>query len=36
MHNKALKEEDKPADDYRHNIKYYPSSFLKEHGFTNS
>ncbi|KAA6394901.1 MAG: hypothetical protein EZS28_009570, partial [Streblomastix strix] len=31
---KAWKEEDKPADDYRHFIKHYLSPFLKEHGYT--
>ncbi|KAA6323240.1 MAG: hypothetical protein EZS28_054336, partial [Streblomastix strix] len=31
---KAWKEEDKPADDYRHFIKHYLSPFLKEYGYT--
>ncbi|KAA6397238.1 MAG: hypothetical protein EZS28_007236 [Streblomastix strix] len=33
-HYKAWKEEDKPADGYRHFIKYYLSPFLKERGYT--
>ncbi|KAA6359810.1 MAG: hypothetical protein EZS28_044663, partial [Streblomastix strix] len=33
-HYKYWKEEDKPADGYRHFIKYYQSPFLKEHGYT--
>ncbi|KAA6353348.1 MAG: hypothetical protein EZS28_051125, partial [Streblomastix strix] len=32
-HYKAWKEEDKPADGYRHFIKYYLSLFLKERGY---
>ncbi|KAA6398143.1 MAG: hypothetical protein EZS28_006328, partial [Streblomastix strix] len=33
-HYKAWKEEDKPADGYRHFIKHYLSPFLKERGYT--
>ncbi|KAA6398694.1 MAG: hypothetical protein EZS28_005774 [Streblomastix strix] len=33
-HYKSWKEEDKPADGYRHFIKYYLSPFLKERGYT--
>ncbi|KAA6384357.1 MAG: hypothetical protein EZS28_020117 [Streblomastix strix] len=33
-HYKAWKEEDKPADDYRHFIKKYLSPFLKKRGYT--
>ncbi|KAA6368263.1 MAG: hypothetical protein EZS28_036210 [Streblomastix strix] len=33
-HYKQWKEEDKPADGYRHFIKYYLSPFLKERGYT--
>ncbi|KAA6353342.1 MAG: hypothetical protein EZS28_051131 [Streblomastix strix] len=33
-HYKAWKEEDKPADGYRHFIKFYLSPFLKERGYT--
>ncbi|KAA6379475.1 MAG: hypothetical protein EZS28_024999 [Streblomastix strix] len=33
-HYKAWKEEDTPADGYRHFIKYYLSPFLKERGYT--
>ncbi|KAA6380646.1 MAG: hypothetical protein EZS28_023826 [Streblomastix strix] len=32
-HYKAWKEENKPADGYRHFIKYYLSPFLKERGY---
>ncbi|KAA6380555.1 MAG: hypothetical protein EZS28_023920 [Streblomastix strix] len=34
IHYKAWKEEDKPADSYRHFIKKYLSPFLKERGYT--
>ncbi|KAA6358684.1 MAG: hypothetical protein EZS28_045789, partial [Streblomastix strix] len=33
-HYKQWKEEDKPADGYRHFIKHYLSPFLKERGYT--
>ncbi|KAA6373429.1 MAG: hypothetical protein EZS28_031046 [Streblomastix strix] len=33
-HYKAWKDEDKPADGYRHFIKHYQSPFLKERGYT--
>ncbi|KAA6391407.1 MAG: hypothetical protein EZS28_013068 [Streblomastix strix] len=33
-HYKQWKEEDKPADGYRHFIKFYLSPFLKERGYT--
>ncbi|KAA6373042.1 MAG: hypothetical protein EZS28_031431, partial [Streblomastix strix] len=33
-HYKVWKEEDKPADSYRHFIKHYLSPFLKERGYT--
>ncbi|KAA6357408.1 MAG: hypothetical protein EZS28_047065, partial [Streblomastix strix] len=33
-HYKQWKEEDKPADGYRHFIKYYLSPFLKERCYT--
>ncbi|KAA6338068.1 MAG: hypothetical protein EZS28_052732, partial [Streblomastix strix] len=33
-HYKAWKEEDQPADGYRHFIKHYLSPFLKERGYT--
>ncbi|KAA6361949.1 MAG: hypothetical protein EZS28_042524 [Streblomastix strix] len=32
-HYKQWKEEDQPADGYRHSIKYYLSPFLKERGY---
>ncbi|KAA6380790.1 MAG: hypothetical protein EZS28_023682, partial [Streblomastix strix] len=35
-HYKAWKEEDKPADSYRHFIKHYLSPFVKECGHTVS
>ncbi|KAA6387499.1 MAG: hypothetical protein EZS28_016977 [Streblomastix strix] len=34
IHYKAWKEEDKPADGYRHFIKKYLFPFLKERGYT--